>query len=228
MSDEHAEADSLQTWRSRAVSFEAAAFTGILFAALYTLSLVLIGSGLPDWSDTSQEVASSLADPDDASAVRAGYAMTPFAAIVFLWFVAVIYRRIPPTDRFVAIVFIAGSTLFVALYLVATTAVGGPYRVEDAKGIEILDPATLRTLQSVAWTLLFVVAVRIQVLVILAATAAGRRHGVFPHWLTRFGYLVAVVQVLNFTLFEPLIFLFPLWVLAVSLTIAFRRDALPG
>jgi hypothetical protein len=43
-----------------------------------------------------------------------------------------------------------------------------------------------------------------------------------------FGYVASVVQILNVALFEPLIFLFPLWVLAVSVTLAIRRDKLPA
>lgn len=216
-----------RTWRRRAVSVEAAAFAGVAFVVLYALSLLLIGDALPGWSESSGELAASLEDSGARSSLLFGYALTPFAAIAFLWFVAVIHRRIPPADRFITVVFISGSTLFVALFLVATSVVAAPYYMEEAEGVEILDPETLRALQSVAWTLMFVVATRIQVLVVLAATAAGRQHGVFPRWLVLFGYLIAVVQILNLTLFEPLIFTFPLWVLAVSLTLAIRRDALP-
>jgi len=222
------ESPRLKTWRQRAVSIEAAAFTGVLFVVLYLLSLALIRQAVPGWGDSAEEVAASLDDSGARSGLLLGYTMVPFAAIAFLWFIAVIYRRIPPAGRFITTVFIGGSTLFVAFYVVATTVLCAPYYIEDHEGVEILNEATLREVQSIAWTLMFVVATRIQVLVVLSATAVGRQYGVLPRWLVLFGYVIAVVQILNVSLFEPLVFLFPLWVLAVSVTLAVRRDALPA
>ena len=218
----------LSAWRRRVVSIHAATVTGVLFVILYLLSLALIRQGVPGWEDSPEQVVASLEDSGARSRLLLGYAMTPFAAILFLWFIAVIYRRIPPHGRFVSTVFIGGSTLFITLYVVATTVLCAPYYIEDAEGITILDAESLRTVQSISWALLFVVATRIQVLVVLSATALGRQHGVMPRWLVVFGYLIAVIQILNLSLFEPVIFLFPLWVLAVSITLAVRRDVIPA
>jgi hypothetical protein len=218
----------LEAWRRRAVSIEAAAFTGVLFVVLYLLSLALIRQAVPGWEESPEQVAASLDDSGARSGLLLGYGLTPFAAIAFLWFTAVIYRRIPPTGRFISTVFIGGSTLFIAIYVVATTVVCAPYYIEDAQGIEILDAESLRALQSIAWALLFVVATRIQVLVVLSVTVVGRQYGVLPRWLVWFGYLIAVVQILNLSLSEPLIFFFPLWILAVSITLAVKRDELPA
>lgn len=228
MSETQAQPSRLETWRRRAVSVEAAAFSGVLFVVLYLVSLALIRGALPGWEDSAEQVAASIDDSGARSELLLGYALTPFAAIAFLWFIAVIYRRIPPADRFVSTAFIAGSVLFVAFYMVATSLLCAPYYIEEAEGIEILDPDNLRLLQSIAWSLIFVVAIRIQVLVILSATALGRQYGWLPRWLVIAGYLIALVQVLNVALFEPLVFTFPLWVLAVSITLAVRRDELPA
>lgn len=218
----------LADWRRRVVSIRAATVTGVLFVVLYLLSLALIQQGVPGWDESPEQVAASLEDSGARSGLLIGYAMTPFAAISFLWFIAVIYRRIPPHGRFISTVFIGGSTLFITLYVVATTVLCAPYYIEDREGITILDAESLRGLQSISWALLFVVATRIQVLVVLSATALGRQYGVLPRWLVIVGYLIAVVQILNLSLFEPLIFLFPLWVLAVSITLAVNRGELPA
>lgn len=203
-------------WRRSLVSLEAAAVTGMAFAVLFVASVVLMRSGLPDWDAPRDEIQAVLEDGDAQWAVVAGFSLVPFAAIAFLWFVAVLRRRIPAQDRFVSTVFVSAGTVFVTLYLVAASLLGGPAYVQLALGTAPLDANLLLGLQSVAYGLMFVIGTRIQVLVVLSATAMGRFFGVLPRWLVYFGYLVAVIQVVNVALFDLMVFTFPVWVLAVS------------
>jgi len=206
-------------WRQRLVSLEAAAATGIGFAVLFVASVVLMRVGLPDWDASEAEIESALQDQDAQRTVLLGYSLSPFAAIAFLWFVAVLRRRIPAQDRFVSTVFVSGGSVFVTLYLVAASLLGAPAYVQLAQGTAPLDDAFLLGLQSVAYGLMFVIGTRIQVLVVLSATAMGRYFGVFPRWLVVLGYLVALIQVVNVALFDLMVFAFPVWVVAVSVVL---------
>ncbi len=217
----------LARWRARLVSVEAAALSGVLFAVLYLGSLLLGREGVAGFDEDPSQVADRIAAGEGRDELLTGYVLAPFAAIAFVWFVAVVRRRIPADERFVTTVFIGGSTIFVALYLTAMSVVAGPHYVESQQDVSFLEPQTLLSLQAVTYGLLFVVAPRIQVLVILAATATGRRHGVIPGWLVVVSYLIAGIQLINFTLFEPLLFLFPLWVATVGLVLVRHRRLEP-
>jgi len=217
---------ALARWRRRLTSVEAAALSGVLFAAFYLASLLLGRQGVVGFDEAPSEVAARIAAAEGRDEMLAGYVLASFAAIAFIWFVAVLRRRIPADERFVTTVFVAGSTIFIALYLAAMSVVAGPHYVESQEDVSFLQPETLMSLQSVTYGLLFVVAPRIQVLVIISATAIGRRHEVFPGWLVLVSYLIAAIQLVNFTLFEPLLLLFPLWVATVGLVLMRGRARL--
>lgn len=216
----------VSAWAERLASVEAAAITGIAFSLLYVLSLQLIRSGLPAWDASPAEVEAVLLDDSRRRSVLLGYSLTPFTAASFLWFIAVIRRRIPVEEGFVSTVFVAGGTVFVALYLVGTSMVGAPYYVNAQLGASLLGGPALETVRAIGYGVIFVQAIRVQVLIILSASTLGRRSGVMPRWLVAAGYLVGAAQVVNATLFEPLVIWFPLWVLTASAFMLLRRDRL--
>jgi uncharacterized membrane protein len=213
----------LQRWRERAVSLEAVAATGVLFAVLFVASVGLMRAGLPDVGMSSEEIRQRYLDPESRRLVLIGYSLAPFSMIMFLWFVGVMRRRLPPNDQFIATVFTLASAVFVALFLVAASLVGGPFYLQAEDPELAFEPSTLLGLQSAAYGLVFVIGVRVQVLIVLTATAAGRTHGSLPRWLVVVGYAVALLQTLNLALFEPLVFTFPAWVVAVSITLLVRQ-----
>ena len=215
-------------WRRRFASIEAAAVTGVVFALLYGASLWLIQLALPDWDATADQIAAETARTDVRNAMTTAYALAPFAAIAFVWFIAVIRRRIPSEDRFVSTVFTGAGTVFVVVYLVAISVVAAPFYVEAYQDIDFLQPETLVVLRSIAYGLLFVVGTRLQALVILSATAVGRQYRVWPRWLVFFGYAISAFHIVNLTLFEPLLLTFPVWVIALSITLLVRRRSVPS
>lgn len=214
-----------RAWRERAVSLEAVAVTGVLFAVLFVASVTLMQAGLPDLGMSLAEFEDTYNDPNARRLVMIGYALAPFAAVTFLWFVGVVRRRIPPEDQFVATVFVLSSAVFVALFLVAASLVGGPFYLQPRGEDFVIDASTLMAMQTAAYGLVFVIGIRVQVLIVLTATAAGRIHHTIPRWLIITGYTVAVVQTVNVSFFQPLVLTFPLWVVAVSLTMLVRRRA---
>jgi len=196
---------------------------GLLFAVLFVASVGLMRAGLPDIGMTPAEVRAEFNDPHNRRQILIGYSMAPFAAVAFLWFVGVVRRRAPAEDQFVATVFTLASAVFVSLFLVAASLVGGPVYLQPADQPFHVDTATLGAMATAAYGLLFVIGVRIQVLVVLTATAVGRIHHALPKPVIYFGYLVAVVQTLNISFFQPLVLAFPTWVAVVSLALLRRR-----
>lgn len=208
-------------WRARAVSLEAVAVTGILFAVLFVASVSLMRAGLPNIDMTREQIAAQYDDAESRRLVLIGYALAPFAAIMFLWFVGVLRRSLPPTEQFIATVFTLASAVFVSLFLAAASLVGGPFYLQS-EGDLLFDPGALMGLHATAYGLVFVIGVRVQVLIVLTASAAARAYGALPRWLIYAGYAVALIQTLNLALFEPLVLVFPSWVVAVSVALLVR------
>ena len=108
--------------RPHVESIESAAISG-LFAAGLLVAAQLLMSGQPGASDSSETIAEFYADSTNRLAVIAGFALTTFAVIAFLWFMAVIRRRVGDReDQFFATVFL-GSGILVAAILLLGAAV---------------------------------------------------------------------------------------------------------
>ncbi len=100
----------------------AVAISGIVFAVLYMVSLVLIRIAVP--ADPT-EPGLWLADPSFRSWVRVALDLVPFTGIAFLWFMAVLRNRIGVLeDRFFATVFLGSGLLFVAMLFAAVSGRG--------------------------------------------------------------------------------------------------------
>ena len=59
-------------------------------------------------------------------------------------------------------------------------------------------------------------------------STVGRRFGAFPHWLSTFGIVVGGVLGLTGSFIGPFDFLFPLWLLVVSVTLGRRSRRYSG
>ncbi|HEX5856632.1 MAG TPA: hypothetical protein VFY91_00845, partial [Microbacterium sp.] len=90
----------------------AAALAGVLFAVLFTASLILIRSTLPERLGTGAEWL----DGGTAARLNVGLALVPFAGIAFLWFMGVVRDRFKETeDQLFSSVFIGSGLLFLAM-----------------------------------------------------------------------------------------------------------------
>ena len=59
----------------------------------------------------------------------------------------------------------------------------------------------------------------------MATSTVGARFGAFPRWLSSFGLLLGAVLAITGAFAGPLDFLFPIWLVVVSLTLLVtRRD----
>ena len=99
------------------------AISGMIFAVLYIVSLVLVRLAVP--ADPA-EPGSWLADPSFRNWVRIALDLIPFTGIAFLWFMGVLRNRIGLLeDRFFATVFLGSGLLFVAMLFAAVSVARG-------------------------------------------------------------------------------------------------------
>ena len=96
--------------RQRFESIEAAAIAGIAFAGLAFVASTLL-SARPGASASAGEISAWYGNADNRVSIVTALVLTTFAAIAFLWFIAVIRRRVGEReDQFVATVFLGTAS----------------------------------------------------------------------------------------------------------------------
>jgi hypothetical protein len=153
-------------------------------------------------------------------------ALAGTAVVAFLWFVAVIRRRLGAReDQFFATVFFGSALVFAVLTIAAAVAASAPTLVVRF-GSEPTPPNSIVTLSHALWFGLWGVGgSRLAGVFMVAASTVGRRFGAFPRWLSGFGGLAGALLGVTGAFVGPLDFLFPLWLIVVSLTLWIKGRA---
>lgn len=212
-------AGALPASRRRLETPRAAGVAGLVFAALFGVSIVLVRSH-PDGGSSPSEITDFYLHGGGGRLALVGLYLVPFAGIAFLWFIAVIRNLIGDReDRFFATVFLGSGLLFVAMLFVAA-GVGGALvaavRIQDEP---VPSPEAVGLVRSLSFAFLFVYAVRMAAVFMIVVSTIGMRLGIFPRWLVLAGYIAALVLLLNVSYLELLVLVFPAWVAVMSLVI---------
>ena len=149
--------------------------------------------------------------------------LAAFSAIAFLWFIAVLRRRIGHReDQFFATVFLSSGVLFVALFLV-----GLGIRVAPAAGFDIgerfLDPGDISIVAGASRMILVVAMPRMQAVFVVVTSTIGLRTGAIRRWLAFVGYAFALVLTFVPVVLEVPGLGFGLWVALISGSMLVRR-----
>jgi hypothetical protein len=203
-------------WRT----VEAAAFIGIGHAALAGAATWLFWRA-PDVGEPGA-VAWYGQTNNQRSIILAVNLMT-LSSIAFVWFVAVIRRRVGDREnRFFGTVFfgsalvLAGSWLVGAVFFAVPAVSANLYgRVPDLSDIASFTAAGVATTS--------VVATRLEAVFILSTTTVVRMSGAFPQWVTVFGYSVGGVLMLVPLPNRVVTVVFPCWVVVVCIALLIRR-----
>ena len=188
----------------------------MLFALLFTTSLVLLRSALPD----RLTAGADWLDAGAAARLNIGLALVPFAGIAFLWFMGVVRDRFKESeDQLFSSVFIGSGLLFLAMVFVSAALAGGivttiPLIADQGSRAEV---ATFG--RAVMLQVSNVYALRMAGVLLISLGTMWLRTGVMPRWLSFVTYSVALVLLFVTTLSLWVTLIFPAWVLAVSILI---------
>jgi hypothetical protein len=192
----------------------AVAIVGIIFAAMYMTSLVLVRLAMP--ADPADPGA-WLSDPVHRSSVQLALNLVPFTGIAFLWFMGVLRTRIGLLeDQFISTVFFGSGLLFVGLLFANAAVAGG---VLAAFGAENQPPALSESYglsRRISHVLMNTFAVKMAGVFMFVTSTIGLRTEIVPRWLVYLGYALALVMLLTITDFAWIAMVFPSWVLLVS------------
>jgi len=198
---------------------KAAAVAGLVFGLILTTVLLLVQSVAPQ---TTSELGSWAQDQERRDSVVTALALIPFAGIAFLWFVAVVRSELGRLgDRFFETVFLGSGLLFVAMLFGAAAVLSALLSLVDA-GVP-LAPGAEAEAWALASALLGQFGTRMAAVFALTVSTAGRLAGTLPRAVALFGYVCGILLLLTPPLPRWGQFLFPLWVITLSLVVLLRR-----
>lgn len=199
----------------RATTPRAGAVAGLLFAVLFSMSIVLIYLSAEDASS-----GGGGAMDDGAAWLKFGIGLMPFAGISFLWFIGVARDRLGRfEDQFFSTVFLGSGLLFLAMVFVAS-GVAGAVLVGYAR-----DPAGFAASNSSAFArdiimeIFTVYAMRMAAVFVLTQAALWLRTKVMPRWTALLSFAVGFMLLFFFPVSSWMVLAFPAWVFFVSLYI---------
>jgi hypothetical protein len=190
----------------------AAALAGILFAVLFSGSVVLVRLVVPaDPADAGEWLR------DRARIVTLALSLLPFAGIAFLWFMGVVRDRIGHSeDQFFSTVFFGSGLLFLATTFGYAALAGGllaTYAVEPSR---VIDSGVYTFVHQVTYRANNIYAVKMAGVFMISLGTIWVRTRVMPRWLAFLTFVLAVGLLLSIGSSPWVALIFPAWVGAVS------------
>lgn len=201
------------------------AVSGIVFAVLFSTSLVLLRLAVP--ADPS-EPGRWLADPAARYWLEWALKLIPIAGISFLWFMGVIRDHVAThEDRFFATVFLGSGILLVGLLLVAGGIADGVLRMfatspHESESLTAGSQAAFVLGRRLASSIMNNFVTRMAAVFLFVTSSIGLRTKVWPRSLSFTGYACGLVLLLFISESTAVLFLLPIWVLLVSLWFLWR------
>ena len=167
-------------WKKRRLTTpRTAAIAGILFGLLFSTSLVLMRTAIPEEinSDTSWVTAGS-------SRINLALGLMPFAGIAYLWFIGVVRDKLGEfEDKFFSTVFFGSSLVFIGLVFVAMAIAGGILTTYKFIGNEAPDYTVIYFARSLMLHISNVYALRMAGVTMISLGTIWMRTGLMPRWL---------------------------------------------
>ena len=149
--------------------FESAAVAGIAYAMLSGVTVTLLRGvdvTLPDG-----ELVSWYGDNTNRSRIVLALSLASIAAVMFLWFVAVIRRRVGDLeDRFFATVFFGSAIVWVVVWLAGVASVAAVPLAQQMGGTWELTADAVRVSQGLAAAWLLLIGPRIQAVFVVSTS----------------------------------------------------------
>ena len=193
----------------------AAALAGILFAMLFSSSIVLIRLSVPpDLADHGAWLR------DRAGSVSLALYLLPFAGIAFLWFMGVVRDRIGfLEDQFFSTVFYGSGLLFLAMTFVSGALAGGLLATHAAEERTLVDSGLYTLVRAVMIRITSAYSVKMAGVFMISLATISLRTPVMPRGLALLTYVLAFGLLLSIGSSLWVVLIFPAWVCAVSVYI---------
>jgi len=194
----------------------AAAIAGIIYSVL-TITVMLLT--WPAGSVQPQDVTNKFFESWSGT-FSVVLTLVPFAGIAFLWFTAVIRDLLRERDWFFATIFLGSGIIFVLLFFVWGAILGTIMRLTTLESLGVGDTFSVDVFGILLMNeILGNFALRVAGLYMTAVGTLWYRTKLAPNWLITITYLLALGFLLAAERVREARYIFPLWVLAVSVYI---------
>jgi hypothetical protein len=203
-------------------SIEAAAIAGLLHAALSLIATFMLQSA-PEPGEGDAVIAAWYLDDGNQRRLLTAVNLLTISSIMFLWFVAVIRRRVGEREnRFFGTVFLGSALLLTGAWLTAGVLFAAPAISADAFGV-VPGADVVAMSQASGISMASLVASRLEAVFIISTTTVGRLSQAFQSWFIAASYVVGLTLLLMPIPNAALTFVFPAWVAAMSVLLLTRR-----
>jgi hypothetical protein len=193
----------------------AAAIAGMVFSVLLIISFWLLRTSVPAdpgesglWLDTSSE------------RVLVALNLVPFAGIAFMWFLGVLRDRLGAReDKFFATVFLGSGLLFLGMLFVSAAAMGAIVLAHHALPEASFDGATFAFARAFTYNLMHIYAFKMVAVFMITTSTLALNTRITARWIVLLGYASAVLILIGSGFLDWVFFVFPCWVLLVSIYI---------
>ena len=153
-----------------------------------------------------------------AATVTFALNLVPFAGVAFMWFLGVLRDRLGAReDKFFATVSLGSGLMFLGMMFIAAAAGGGLIRTYRATPDSMLDNPALTFARSFSYNVMHVYAFKMAAVFMITTSTLVIRTRVAPRWIALLGYAAAGFLLIGSGFLDWALFVFPLWVVLVSL-----------
>lgn len=200
---------------SRLRTPRAAAVAGILFSVLFICSLALFWRSLPfDPHETGLWLEKG------SGTVSIALSLLPFAGVAFFWFIGVLRDRLGAReDKFFATVFLGSGFLFLGTMFVAATAMGALVQAYSVAANALPGSATFAFVRAFTYDLMHNYALKMAAVFMVTTSTLAINTQLTARWIALLGYACALFLLVGDVYLDWAIFVFPSWVLLVSVHI---------
>ena len=203
--------------RRRLRTPRAAAVAGILFAVLFSASMLLIRLVLPE----------ELAGPNAAdwlekntSLITLALTLVPFAGIAFLWFMGVVRSHLGELeDQLFSTVMFGSALLFLGMIFVSAALAGGIISSYALVGVQLNSNGVIVFGRAIMYTIVNVYAIRMAGVFMISLASIWTQTRIMPRPLALLTYALALLLLISINFSMWMIFIFPAWVLIISIFI---------
>jgi len=207
-------------WEKRRLTTpRTAAIAGILFGLLFSASLVLLRTAIPEEINRDPGWVSA-----GASRINLALGLMPFAGIAYLWFIGVVRDKLGDyEDKFFSTVFFGSSLVFIGLVFIAMAVAGGILAIYPMISKEAPDYTVIFFARALMLHISNVYALRMAGVTMISLGTIWMRTGLMPRWLAvvTFSLALVLLVVVNFSAWFTLVY--PAWVTLISLYILWMR-----
>jgi hypothetical protein len=193
----------------------AAAIAGIVFSILLICSFWLLWLSVPvdplesgSWLEThSRRVSVALN-------------LVPFAGVAFFWFIGVLRDRLgQKEDQFFATVFLGSGLMFLGMLFVSASAMGALTLAHSAASGGLPGSATFAFARALAYNVMQIYALKMGAVFMITTSTLALKTNLTARWIAFLGYALAALLLVGSSYFGGVLFIFPAWVLLVSVYI---------